>query len=425
MNLITSLTNRAKRTVLDPLNNMVDEQITDVATTIGSFVIRYVRGKFQRSITFIIGSNPSNYWMEEALYGIIYTYNDIKSKPKLELYNQHAADGSTMHYRLDNGSHNLKYHDWDILLFIQTQHPQSSVGRIHEVREYTIICYDTSPEFVEMFEKEMLANRNAILKIRSSSSIVTVYKDLHEGDGYTYWEKMAVIPKRKLSTIYLPQEQKKLLVDTINAWFASKEFYHQHGIPWNLKILLHGDPGTGKSSIVKVIASEWNRNIYECTGGKNGRFIPNALTDHTDQVIAPLFSISDIDKYPSIVNEPNVDVVNQDGAKEDSLVQKQAFGNMLNALDGVMTGEGHIIVMTTNHIEKFSETFLRPGRVDLNMEIGAVTVETFRRYVYDFYGEVIPKDIKLSRKDITISEMQRDVVFMKMNIDDFVKKYTK
>ena len=35
---------------------------------------------------------------------------------------------------------------------------------------------------------------------------------------------------------------------------------------------------TGKDSIAKMIASEWNRNIYYVTGGKDGRFIPNAIT---------------------------------------------------------------------------------------------------------------------------------------------------
>lgn len=423
--LVDGIKNKVIGGVLNPLNDMVDDQITDITTTIGSFIIRQIRGKFQRSITFTIGVNYADNWMEEALYGVLYEYNDIDSRSKLELSNKKGInDGSAMYYKLDDGTHNLKYKHWDILLCIQTRSPQTASGRVLPVRSYTIISYDLSPELVKSFEKDMLRHRNALLQIKKDSPFVTVYHDLHESDGYTYWEKVLTINKRKLDTIYLPLEQKKELVRAINNFFASKEMYKKHGIPWNMKILLYGPPGTGKSSIVKMIASEWNRNIFECRGGKNGKFIPNAITDNSEIIVSPLFSISDIDKYPTLINEPNIKI-EKDEAKEESMGYKQVFNNMINALDGILSGEGRIIVMTTNHIEKFSDTILRPGRIDLKMEIGYVTPPVFRKYVKDFYNVELPKDIQLRKDNTTIAEMQSDVVFLKMNSEDFIKKYTK
>ena len=416
----------AIKTILNPLDTMLDENITDITTTIGSFIIRNIRGKFQRSISFTIGTNPANNWMEEALYGILYQYNDLNKKQKLELSNERGhGDGSGLFYRLDDGAHNMKYRKWNIMLVIQTQNPQSLAGRVSTVRIYTIITYDLDPEFVKKFESDMLAHRNSLLKIRADSPTVNVYKDYHENDGYTYWDKQTMLPKRKLSTLYLPYEKKKLLVDKINEWFANKELYHKHGIPWNLKILLYGVPGGGKSTITKVIASEWNRNIYECTGGKNGRFIPNALTDESQNVTYPLFSISDIDKYPALINEPDVEINDKEGSKDEALIQKQIFGNMLNALDGITSGEGKIIVMSTNHIEKFSDAFLRPGRVDIKLEIGPIDVEVFRKYVHDFYNVILPKDIELKKNNLTIAELQKDAFTCRMELKDFLKKYVK
>lgn len=421
-NIITGLKSRAAKSILNPLNELIDAQVTDIVTTIGSFVIRQVRGKLQRSITFTVGSNYFDNWMEEALYAILYKYNDINKKSKLRLSNvPGVGDGSAMYYKLDDGVHNLKYRKWDIMLVIQSG-PVQPMSRGQTVRSYTIISYDLSTDFVTSFERDMVLHRNDILSIKKGSPTVNVYMDLHEADGRTYWEKVQAINKRSLSTIYIPDEQKRLLVSTINNFFASKKMYRQHGIPWNLKILLYGAPGTGKSSIVKMIASEWNRNIYECTGGKNGKFIPNAITDNGDAVVCPLFSISDIDKYPALINEPDIDV-GKDGDKEDRMVYKQTFNNMINALDGILSGEGRIIIMTTNHIEKFSDTILRPGRIDLKMEIGYVTPDVFRKYVKNFYDIDLPSSIKLKRDNLTIADMQADILFYKLSAEQFVDKY--
>lgn len=708
------------KNVITPLDTMIDDNVNDIVTTIGSFVVRSVRGKFQRSITFTTGSSYYDSWMEEALYGILYQYNNIKGSSRLQLINQKGVtDGSNMYYQLDDGTHNLKYRKWDILLNIQTLSSTSPSGRMNRQKVYTIITFDLDPEFVKCFEKDMVLHRNSLLKIHKDSPTVNVYQDYHEGDGYTYWEKIMLINKRRLDTIYLPDDTKKTIVHTINKFFASKDYYRRHGIAHNLKILLYGPPGpqpmttpiptpdgivpfgslkigdyvfdregnptrvteiyqfdkmdiyevefgggrktrctydhlwkvyhhymngiereevlslrqidelmqndhqfdvpinhpvqfskkevsidpfvmgvflakgcfneqhltirncdekvankvasmieatveqnkdgsytfyrdqmtiltdeffwndlpdlrndpmsisyvylfndvqtresliegmkypnwpniiipdaivdqtlmlihslgkdamvshhdgmseiaitnyqyaspivsikkleqqdyvmcikvdndehlyqtenfivthnTGKDSIAKMIASEWNRNLYYVTGGKGGIFIPQALSDSSDIVTYPLFLVSDIDKYPFLINEPDVDLDKSD-AKDEKMRYKMSFANMINSLDGVLSGEDRIIIMTTNHIEKFSETILRPGRIDLKLEIGYVTPEVFRKYVYDYYGQIVTPEVKLKSDKLTIAEMQRDVVFMEMGFDDFMRKYTK
>ena len=266
--IIQGTKDKIGKTVIEPLNSLVDQNISDITTTIGSFVIRSIRGRFQRSITFTIGNRYADIWMEEALYGILYKYNNIKKSSRLELTNNAKVnDGTGMYYRLDDGTHNLKYRNYEILLVIQSTNTAGLNGRSYPSRIYTIITYNLSIDFVRDFERDMISHRNSLLKIKADSPVVNVYRDLHEGDGYTYWERMGNIPKRRLNTVYLPRETKELIVNTVNEFFSNKEYYKKHGVAHNLKILMHSHPAGGKDTIARMIASEWNRNLYYCTGG--------------------------------------------------------------------------------------------------------------------------------------------------------------
>ena len=426
-NVKNVIRDRIGRVILGPLNELADDNVTDVVTTIGSFAIKAIRGKFTRSITFTIGRRYADKWMEEALYGILYKYNNIKKKSNLELTNVDSDhDGSSMYYRLGEGTHGLKYRSYEILLVVENL-TSSTGGRLMDsYRKYTVLTYNLDPNFMLNFEKDMIIHRNSILRIKADSQTVNVYKDMHENDGYTYWDKALCIPKRRLNTMYLPKDIKSTIVDTVNHFFASKEYYKKHGLVHNLKVLLHGAPGTGKDSIAKTIASEWNRNVYYVTGGKGGRFIPNAISSNSSDIISPLFLISDIDKYPFLINDTEIVLDSEEVGKEDKIGYKQSFGHMINALDGVMSGEHRIIIMTTNHIEKFSPVFIRPGRVDLMLEIGYVTPEVFRKWTYDFYnGKILPPDIQLKSPKLTIADMQFDKVFLKLPVNEFIEKHIK
>ncbi len=46
------------------------------------------------------------------------------------------------------------------------------------------------------------------------------------------------------------------------------------------------------------------------------------------------------------------------------------ISGLLNAIDGVASQEGRVLIMTTNHPEKLDDALVRPGRVDLKIEFG-------------------------------------------------------
>jgi chaperone BCS1 len=82
------------------------------------------------------------------------------------------------------------------------------------------------------------------------------------------------------------------------------------------------------------------------------------------------------------------------------------FSGFLNALDGVASAEGCILVMTTNHKDKLDPALIRPGRIDVEIEFHDATasqaVQLFDRFYPNTeggteFGQNLPTDISMAQ----------------------------
>ncbi|GAB7342817.1 hypothetical protein MBLNU457_g0946t1 [Dothideomycetes sp. NU457] len=94
--------------------------------------------------------------------------------------------------------------------------------------------------------------------------------------------------------------------------------------------------------------------------------------------------------------DPNSDDPNSNGI---------SLSGLLNAIDGVATHEGRILIMTTNHIEKLDAALVRTGRVDMQVRFRLMrdreTEELFRRmYVPDTSGQTVVLGEKESKERV-------------------------
>lgn len=181
-------------------------------------------------------------------------------------------------------------------------------------------------------------------------------------------------PRRSLDSVVLDDGVAKKLHDDIHEFFARRPWYAQMGIPWRRGYLLYGPPGTGKTSAAYALAGELRLKLCALSL-TNPKLTDNVMADLLQRTPArSLILIEDIDAFFNARE------------KQDSRIQI-SFSGLLNALDGVGAQEGRIVVLTTNHRERLDAALIRPGRIDVEVELGRATAAQLRGLFLRFFPQ--------------------------------------
>ena len=123
--------------------------------------------------------------------------------------------------------------------------------------------------------EEILNEGRAILrkKMQRFLHVITVYNfsENEYGLGWNVgFENDRKQRGRSIDSVILPkikyrgvlQDQASVVLEDAKEFLRSEEWYAERGIPYRRGYLLHGLPGTGKSSLVSAVASELQMPIY-------------------------------------------------------------------------------------------------------------------------------------------------------------------
>ncbi|GLT39232.1 hypothetical protein SLA2020_134370 [Shorea laevis] len=189
-------------------------------------------------------------------------------------------------------------------------------------------------------------------------------------------------------TIALDPDQKQSIIDDLDRFLARRDYYKRIGKTWKRGYLLYGPPGTGKSSLVAAMAKYLKYDVYDLELSSiycNSQLRNVFLNISSKSIIV----IEDVDCYGEVQARSNTvdDDLPQLGSQENKR-DACALSGLLNAIDGLWSGcgEERIIIFTTNHKDKIDPALLRPGRMDMHIELSYLKPSAFLVLAYNYLG---------------------------------------
>lgn len=315
-----------------------------------------------------------------------------------------------------------------------------------------------------MNKKDIIEMMDWLIQLNIKSDTVRVnnsYKEnvqINKLSG-TKWTGYG-LDKRSFDTIYLPSETLKGIRKEFDTFIEKEKLYREYQIPYKKGILFYGPPGTGKTSLVKSLAYEYQLNIYiininddsvnddsiidilNSIGNNNNKIllfedVDSAFADKEQLAVQSKITDSQMEKTESVI-ENTKDKTNKTDKTDKTEGQNSRYDNdmeynsnkninqtrtkfltysgLLNALDGVLSNQnGVITIMTTNHLHKLGDAFLRPGRIDRMFELKECNSEQIELMLRTFIN-------KRANVFKNIDEVVIDTATIDRNIKTFVEK---
>lgn len=201
--------------------------------------------------------------------------------------------------------------------------------------------------------------------------------------------------------------------DIFRRAFASRvfpqEFVEQIGAQHVKGILLFGPPGTGKTLMARTIGKMLNSREPQII---NGPEILNKFVGESEANIRKLFAAAE-DEQKKMGNNSGLHIIifdeidaicKQRGSMSGSTgVHDTVVNQLLSKIDGVEQLNNVLLIGMTNRKDLIDDALLRPGRLEVQMEIG-LPDEAGRLQIIEIYLAKMKENGKLS-KDVDPVEL--------------------
>ncbi|KAI0670427.1 BCS1 N terminal-domain-containing protein [Trametes maxima] len=285
------------------------------------------------------------------------------------LHEQRKNGSSSVMFKLvaAPGTHFLRYHKvWmQVKRERETKSPNLMTGMPWETITITTLFRDRA-----VFTQLLSEARDLALRGQEGKLVINIPWGIE-------WKPFGQ-PRRKrpLRSVVLEEGVAEKIEEDVTAFLNRRQWYADRGIPYRRGYLLHGPPGSGKSSFIQALAGALNYDICVLNLSERG------LAD--DKLIHLLSNTPE--RAFVLIEDIDAAFNKRVQTSADGYQSSVTFSGFLNALDGVASGEERVIFMTTNHPERLDPALIRPGRVDLSVLINDASPAQARRLFERFYG---------------------------------------